>query len=194
MHTGLAVSGPSRHHRGIPAACLFAGLLATLLGCGTQAPNVALPGQPGHVEVARVKAVRPSARDLVIAAYEGYWRATNEALASRDAARARAIIAGFVPAHAAPALVRGFRAIWRRDEIGYGSPVFHITSVTVTRLGRAAVHDCLDLSRTGFANQQTGQVVGGPGSSHDLLITTLALEHGRWLVTGAIPVGQTCRY
>jgi hypothetical protein len=103
-------------------------------------------------------------------------------------------MAGYVPANAAPALVRGFRAIWRRDEIGYGSPVFHIMSVTITSRGRAAVHDCVDLSRTGFANTQTGHPIGGPGSSHDFLITTLALEHGRWLVTGAIAVGQTCTY
>jgi len=130
----------------------------------------------------------------VIAAYKGYWRATNEALASRDAARASAIIARYVPASSAPALVRGFRAIWRRGETGYGSPVFHIIGVTIAGRGQAAVHDCVDLSRTGFANELTGEVVGGRGSSHDLMITTLSLEHGRWLVTGAIPVGQTCSY
>ncbi len=196
MHTDTVISGRGRRGRrsGLPAAFFFAGLLAVLLGCGTQAANVALLNKPGHVRVDRVTVARPSARELVIAAYESYWRATNEALASRDAARARAIIAGHVPARAVPSLVRGMRAIWRRDEIGYGSPVFHIMSVTITGRGRAAVHDCVDLSRMGFANQQTGQVVGAPGSSHDFLITTLALEHGRWLITGAIPVGQTCAY
>jgi hypothetical protein len=204
MRTGTVIARRGRQRGGLAAACIVAVLLGPLLGCGTQAANVALPskpgpgkpgpGRPGHVRVDRVRGVMPSARRLVIAAYEGYWRATNEALASRDAARARAILAGHVPAGAAPALVRGFRAIWRRNEIGYGSPVFHIMSVTITGYGRAAVHDCVDLSRTGFANPQTGHPVGGHGSSHDFLITTLALEQGRWLVTGAIPVGQTCGY
>jgi hypothetical protein len=167
---------------------------AALTGCGTGAAHVALPVKPGHVHLAGAKAAPPSARDLVVAAYEGYWRATSEALASRDPARASAIMASYVPGAAIPALVKGLKAIWARDEIGYGSPVSHILSVKITGRGTAAVHDCVDLSHTGFQNQQTGQVVGGFGQSHDFLITTLALEHGRWLVTGAIPVVQTCAY
>jgi hypothetical protein len=56
------------------------------------------------------------------------------------------------------------------------------------------VHDCIDLSRTGFQNRKTGVIVGGLGQSHDYLITTLAREHGRWVVTGAIPVVRSCAY
>jgi hypothetical protein len=173
---------------------LAAAAATALTGCGTGAADVALPAKPGHVHLAGAKAAQPSARDLVVAAYEGYWRATTEALASHDPARARAIMASYVPGGAIPDLVKGLRAIWARNEIGYGSPVFHILSVKITGRGTAAVHDCVDLSHTGFQNQQTGQVVGGFGQSHDFLITTLALEHGRWLVTGAIPVVQTCAY
>jgi len=199
---------PGRNmRRGLVTACLSAGLTAgltaALTGCGTRAANVALPGKRGHVRVAgatasrppsfKPSASRPSARALVIAAYEAYWRATNDALASRDVTKARTIMAGHVPASSIPALVRGMRAIWRRDEIGYGSPVFHIISVKLTGPGRAAVHDCIDLSHTGFANQQTGQMVGGYGH-RDFLITTLALEDGQWLVTGAIAVVQRCSY
>jgi len=190
--------------RGLVTACLSAGLTAALTGCGTRAANVALPGNRGYVRVAgatasmpsasRPSASRPSARDLVIAAYEAYWRATNDALASRDVTKARTIMAGHVPASSIPALVKGMRAIWRRGEIGHGSPVFHIISVKLTGPGSAAVHDCIDLSHTGFANQQTGQMVGGYGQSRDFLITTLALEDGRWLVTGAIAVVQRCSY
>lgn len=204
MHKGTVGSGRNRRCGGLAAACFFGVLLAALPGCGTRPANVALPdkpwpskpgvARPWHIRVGRAAAIRPSARELVVAAYEGYWRATNEALASRDAARASAIIAGYVPAGAVPALVRGFRAIWHRDEIGYGTPVLHIMSVAITGRGRAAVHDCVDLSHTGFANLQTGHVVGRPGSPHDFLITMLVLEHGRWQVTGAIPVGQTCTY
>lgn len=176
------------------AVGLTASLAAALTGCGTRAADVALPARPAHLHLAGARAAPPSTRDLVVAAYEGYWRATNEALASRDPAKARAIMAGYVPGSAIPALVKGLTAMWRQDEIGYGSPVFHIMSVKITGRGTAAVHDCVDLSHTGFQNQQTGQVVGGLGQSHDFLITTLALEHGRWLVTGAIPVVQTCAY
>ena len=194
MHAVTAVAGRSRQFGGLLAACLSAGLVAVLTGCGTRAANVALPDKPRDVQVAGAKAARPSARDLVIAVYEGYWRATSKALASRDASKARAIMAGYVPASAIPALVKGLKAIWLRNEIGYGSPVFHILSVKLTGRGTAAVRDCVDLSHIGLANRQTGQVVGGFGQSHDFLVTTLALGHGRWLVTGAIPVVQTCSY
>jgi hypothetical protein len=175
----------------------LAGLAALLAGCGTQAAApVALPAKSGsgHVRPASQKAVTPSEHDQVVAAYEGYWRATSAALASRDPRKASAIMTGYVPAHAIPALVRGLKTIWRRNEIGYGSPVFHILAVKITGHGTAAVHDCVDLSHTGFQNQQTGQIVGGFGQSHDFMITTLARERGRWLVTGAIPVVHSCAY
>jgi hypothetical protein len=137
---------------------------------------------------------RPSPRDRVIAAYEGYWRGTEEALATHDPARARTIMAGYVPRRMIGALVRGLKALWRQGEVGYGSPVFHIMSVKITGIGTAAVHDCLDLSHAGFENQQTGQIVGGFGQSHDFMITTLARLRGRWLVTGAMPVVATCAF
>ena len=179
------------------AACLPVGLalvLAGLAGCGADAAVVSLPAKPGQVRSAGPATPRPSPRDLVIAAYEGYWRATDEALASHDPARARTIMAGYVPRHVLSALVRGLKALWRQGEVGYGSPAFHIMSVKITGSGTAAVHDCLDLSHAGFENQQTGQIVGVFGQSHDFMITTLAREHGRWLVTGAMPVVQTCAY
>ena len=175
----------------------LAGLVAFLVGCGTQAAApVALPAKSGggHVQPARAKAVTPSERDQVVAAYEGYWRATSAALASRDPQKASAIMADYVPGHAIPALVRGLKSIWGRDEVGYGSPVFHILAIKITGHGTAAVHDCVDLSHTGFQNQQTGQIVGGLGQSHDFMITTLVRERGRWLVTGAIPVVHSCAY
>jgi hypothetical protein len=200
MRTGkVHAGGGGRCSRKLTARLLaavagLAGPAGLLAGCGTQAANVSLPAQPGHVRPAAVKAVAPAARDEVVAAYEGYWRATNEALTSRDAAKATAIMAGYVPGSAIPALVQGLKAIWRRHEIGYGSPVFHILSVTITGHGTAAVHDCVDLSHTGFQNQQTGRVVGGFGQSHDFMITTLVRQRGRWLVTGAIPVVLSCKH
>ncbi len=194
--SGLGRSEPGRRrlYGRLVAGGLSAGLAAVLAGCGARAADVPLPNKPAHLHLAGAKAVRPTPRNLVVAAYEGYWRATNEALASRDPAKARTIMAGYVPSSAIPALVKGLTVLWQRDEIGYGSPVFHIMTVKVTGRGTAAVHACVDLSHTGFQNQQTGQIVGGFGQSHDFLITTLAFEHGRWLVTGAIPVVQTCAY
>jgi len=204
MHAVTVVRGRSRLPGALLAACLQAGLVAALSGCGTWAANVALPDKPGHVQAAGAQAAgareasgqpaAPSARDLVIAAYEGYWRAMSEALAARDASKAWAIMAGYVPPSALPGLVKGLKGIWQRNEIGYGSPVFHIMSVKVTSRRTAAIHDCVDFSHMSLANQQTGQVIGGSGQSHDLLITTLTLEHGRWLVTGAIPVVHPCSY
>jgi hypothetical protein len=199
MQTVTAGAGRSRRRGSLVVlACLSAGLTAALTavlaGCGTRAATVALPDKPRHVQVAGAKASRPFARDLVVKAYEGYWRATNEALASRDASKARAVMTGYVRASSIPALVKGLQAIWRRDETGYGSPALHIMSVKLTGPGTAAVRDCIDLSHTALANQQTGEVVGSFGQSHEFLITTLALEHGRWLVTGAIAVVKRCSY
>lgn len=188
---------------GTPAGrwLLVAGLLVTVLavglalpGCGARAAKVALPGKAARAHRVRGKAAPASPRGLVLAGYEGYWHATSEALASGNAARARAILAGYVPSHAVPALVRGLQRLWRRHETGFGYPVFHILSVTTTGPRTAVVHDCLDLSHSGFQNEQTGQVVGGFGQSREFVITTLALEHGRWLVTGAIPVVRSCEY
>lgn len=194
MQTGRVVARRGRRRgRGL-AAVLLAGCTAGLAGCGAPAADVALPAKPGHIRPAVAQAARPTQRDQVVAAYEGYWRATGAALASRDPVKARVAMAGYVPRSAIAALVGGLRAIWRRDEIGYGSPVFHILSVTITGHGTAAVHDCLDLSHTGFQNQQTGQIVGGFGQSHDFMITTLVRQRGRWLITGAIPVVQSCAY
>ncbi|MGN6678518.1 MAG: hypothetical protein ACTHKL_12210 [Streptosporangiaceae bacterium] len=176
------------------AAVALAGLAVVLTSCGTQTNHVALPVKASHVQVAGTKAVAPTKRAQVVAAYEGYWHATSAALASRDPVKAGAIMVGYVPGGAIPALVRGLKTIWRRDEIGYGNPVFHILKVAITGRTTAAVHDCVDLSHTGFQNQQTGQVVGGFGQSHDFMITTLVRRNGRWLVTGAIPVEQSCAY
>lgn len=190
--TFVADPAPSRPRR---LAALSLALFATVLtGCGAQAADVSLPVKPRSVQASGAKALAPTERATVVAAYEGYWRATSAALASRDPAKAGVIMAGYVPRNAIPGLIRGLKAIWRRDEIGYGRPVFHILDVKITGSATAAVHDCLDLSHTGFQNQQTGQIVGGFGQSHDFMITTLVRRHGRWLVTGAIPVVQACQY
>lgn len=178
---------------GLATVILMCGLVVALAACGSRA-DVALPKRPPHAQLARIVPPTLSARQLVILAYESYWQATNEAINSRNASGAAAALTDYVPASAIPALVSGMRVLWRRDEVAFGGPVFHIIGVKMTSAQTAAVHDCIDLSHTGFQNRKTGQVIGGLGQSHDYLITTLAREHGRWLVTGAIPVVQSCAY
>src|SRR5258708_18875035 len=98
MQTVTTVPGRSRRRSTFIVACLSAALVAALTGCAAGAANVVLPDKPGHVQVTGAKPARPSARDLLIAAYEDYWRATNEALAPRDASKGTAIMAGAAPA------------------------------------------------------------------------------------------------
>jgi hypothetical protein len=137
---------------------------------------------------------RSRCRRRRLTAYEGYWQATNQAIDSRDTATAKSILTSYVPGSAISGLITGMRLLWRRGEMAFGAPVFHIVSVKMTGARTAAVHDCIDLSHTGFQNRKTGVIVGGLGQSHDYLITTLAREHGRWVVTGAIPVVRSCAY
>jgi hypothetical protein len=179
--------------RGLATGFLLCGLAAAVAACGSRA-DVALPEKPAHAQLARAAPAPSSVRQLVITAYEGYWLATNQAVNSRSAATAKTVLTAYVPGSVVPALVNGMRVLWRRDEVAFGAPVFHIMSVKMTGARTAAVHDCIDLSHTGFQNRKTGQIIGGLGQSHDYLITTLALERGRWLVKGAIPVVQSCAY
>src|SRR5258707_10561237 len=75
MQTVTTVPGRSRRRSTFIVACLSAALVAALTGCAAGAANVVLPDKPGHVQVTGAKPARPSARDLLIAAYEDYWRA-----------------------------------------------------------------------------------------------------------------------
>jgi hypothetical protein len=180
--------------RGLATAGLLGGLVVAVAACGSSQAQVTLPKKVPHARLAPVAPASPSERQLVIAAYEGYWQATNQAINSREPVTAKSILTSYVPRSAISGLITGMKVLWGRDEVAFGEPVFHIVSVKMTGTRTAAVHDCIDLSHTGFQNRRTGAIVGGLGQSHDYLITTLALEHGRWLITGAIPVVQSCAY
>src|SRR5258708_11823057 len=97
MQTVTTVPGRSRRRSTFIVACLSAALVAALTGCAAGAANVVLPDKPGHVQVTGAKPARPSARDLLIAAYEDYWPAARQARASPDARQATAIIGGPPP-------------------------------------------------------------------------------------------------
>ena len=191
-----AASGlPRRVANRRPAAACLAGLAGSVLavtGCGGQA-SVALPHKaapPAGVPVA-VTGPLLTVREQVIAAYAGYWQALGQALDTQNAGRARAILAGYVPAASIPSLISSFEADWAQGEIQYGSPVPHIISVHITG-SQAAVHDCADFSNAGVQDARTGQVVGGLGNPHVNLISTLVLTHGRWLVSNQVPVELSC--
>jgi hypothetical protein len=184
----------SSTRRIVLAVAVIAGLTGTLAGCGSGPAKVPLPARPPHVTVAAAAPARPSARQRVLDAYRGYWAATSRAVDSRSPARARAILAGYIPSGAIGGLIRGLRSLWRNDETSYGNPVLHIISVTVSPRGTAVVHDCVDMSHAGLADRRTGQIVGGLGQSNENLITKLVLRHGRWLVAGENPVIRACSY
>ncbi len=190
MHRNKRLAG-----QGLAAAILGAGLVVMVAACGSGQADVALPKKPSsHTRLTGAAPAPPSVRQVVVAAYEGYWTATNQAINSRSLSTARAVLAPHVPASSVAELISGMKVLWQRGEMAYGAPVFHIMSVKLTGKDTAAVHDCVDLSHTGFQDRKTGAIVGGLGQSHDYLITTLARQHGLWLVTGAIPVVQPCKY
>src|SRR5258708_34067629 len=89
MQTVTTVPGRSRRRSTFIVACLSAAFVVALTGCAAGAANVVLPDKPSHVQVAGAKPARPSARDLLIAAYEGYWRADNETVPSPRRRQAR---------------------------------------------------------------------------------------------------------
>jgi hypothetical protein len=169
----------------------MAALMLAASGCGGQA-SVALPHKSAPPAVpAAVTDPALTVRQQVIAAYTGYWQALGQALDTQSAARARAILAQYVPGSGIGSLLSSFEADWAQGEIQYGSPVPHIMSVQVAG-GHAAVHDCADFSNAGVQDASTGQVVGSLGSPHVNLISTLVLARGRWLVSNQVPVELSC--
>src|SRR5258706_12452252 len=77
MQTVTTVPGRSRRRSTFIVACLSAALVAALTGCAAGAANAVLPAKPGHGQGPGRKPARPSARDLLMAAYEDYWRGAN---------------------------------------------------------------------------------------------------------------------
>jgi hypothetical protein len=132
-----------------------------------------------------------SPQQQVVAAYTGYWQALGQALDTRNAGRAGAILALYAASASIPSLINGFRTDWARGEIQYGGPVSHILSVQITG-GHAAVHDCADFSHAGVQSASTGQVIGSLGDSRVNMISTLVRTHGRWLVSNQVPVVSPC--
>ena len=177
-----------------PAAWVLGvmGLASAVAGCGGQQavdlPQKAAAQQDAPAAVSHAP-ITP--RQQVVAAYMGYWQALGQALDTRSAPQARAILARHVPPASIPSLVSGFESDWARGEIQYGSPVPHIQSVQIDG-SHAAVHDCADFSHAGLQDASTGQVIGSLGDSRVNMISTLVRSHGRWLVSNQVPVVVPC--
>jgi hypothetical protein len=168
-------------------------LTLAVTGCGGQQTAVALPHKSAGRAALPAELADPSLspRQQVVAAYTGYWQALGQALDTRSAGRARAILALYAAPASIPSLISGFQTDWARDEIQYGGPVSHILSVQITG-GHAAVHDCADFSHAGVQSARTGQVIGSLGNSRVNMISTLVRARGRWLVSNQVPVVSPC--
>jgi hypothetical protein len=180
---GPALSCPGRRPcAALPLAAVAAGALMLSAGCSAGQATVALPRKPSATSAAAKAAPPPlTPRQQVIAAYTAYTLALPAAESTQSAARARAMMAPYLSPTAIAALLRAFRAVWKKGEVSYGAPATHVVRVTVT--GRTAiVDDCSNDSHTGLEDARTGQPVTPAGPSRVNLVTRLTQVHGRWLI------------
>jgi hypothetical protein len=165
---------------------------AAVAGCGAAQAPVALPPRAAAHSPAPAVVVRPSARQEVISAYTAYWQATGAATDAGQAARARAILGPYLPPSSLPAMIAALRQDWAAHAVTDGSPVLHITAVSVSK-ATATVSDCVDLSHAGLRDARTGRVFphsfGSPRASY---FASLVRHGGRWLVSNLVPVVAPC--
>jgi hypothetical protein len=182
----------SSGRRRTPGSALPLILALAVTGCAAQ-PTAALPAKSRQMTApAALSGQTPSARQQVIAAYTGYWKAFAAAMSAQNAARARAIMAPYEPASAVAQTIKADRRVWAAHETAYGSAVPHILDVRLTG-NRALVHDCLDLSHFGAQNMRTGRVVPESfGLPHLNFYVTVIRAGVRWLVTNMQPVEVPC--
>jgi hypothetical protein len=135
---------------------------------------------------------RPTVRQQVVSAYTAYWQATAAATDAGRAARARAVLAPYQPPGSLPDMIAALRQDWAAHAVTDGSPVLHITAVSVGQ-GTATVSDCVDLSHAGLRDARTGQVFprsfGSPRASY---FASLVRRGGHWLVSNLVPVVAPC--
>jgi hypothetical protein len=165
---------------------------AAVAGCGSAQAPVALPPRAAAHSPAQAAMARPTVRQQVVAAYTAYWQATAAATDAGGGARARAILAPYLPPSSIPAMIAALRQDWAAHAVTDGSPVLHITAVSVGH-GTATVSDCVDLSHAGLRDARTGQVFphsfGSPRASY---FASLVRRGGHWLVSNLVPVVAPC--
>jgi hypothetical protein len=183
---------PCRAGARLALAAAAPALALAAAGCAGQA-SVPLPPKAAAVlrSPAQV-ADQVSPRQQVMAAYAGYWQASDAAVNAGSAGPARRILAPYVPATAIPDLIAALRQDWDTHSVIDGNPVLHIVSVKV-RQRRATVHDCVDLSHAGLKNARTGAVLPHSfGNARANYYANLVLRGGRWLVSNIVPVVASC--
>jgi hypothetical protein len=183
-------SGPGR--RRLILAALAGALALVAAGCASQAsvrlPPRAVARAPARLQVAD----RPGPRQQVMAAYEGYWQASGDAVNAGNARLADRVLARYVAAAAIPGMIAALRQDWESHAVVDGHPILHILSVQV-RASRATVHDCVDLSQAGLKDARTGQALPQSfGSARANYYASLVLQDGRWLVSNIVPVVAPC--
>jgi hypothetical protein len=163
-------------------------------GCGSQSSSVPLPARASSTPTTPVALAgsAPTARQVVSAAYRGYWQAYAAAMTSANAVRARVIMAPYEAPATIPELIRSLKLVWAAHDIAYGGAVTHVKSVQITGR-RALIHDCLDLSHFGVVDQRTGRVVPDSFGLPNLdYYVSLVLSGGRWRVSNMQPVEVPC--
>jgi hypothetical protein len=185
-------AGPGSAARLAPAA-LTAALALAAAGCTGGQASVRLPPKTSVRSPAPLQlADRPGPRQQVMAAYAGYWQASDDAVNAGNPRLARRILAPYVPATAIPGLIAALRQDWDSHSVADGNPVLHILSVQV-RKSRATVHDCVDLSHAGLKNARTGLALPHSfGSARANYYASLVLRGGSWLVSNLVPVVAPC--
>jgi hypothetical protein len=162
--------------------------------CGRQATVVNLPAHPETATAAPAALAGPSLtpRQQVAHAYRAYWLAYAAAMTAGRAGRARRILAPYEAGSGMAEMIKSLRKVWAAHDIAYGGAVTHIKGVRVTGR-RALLHDCLDLSRFGVLNKNTGRIVPGsfglPGQD---FYVSLELSGGHWRVSNMQPVEVPC--
>jgi hypothetical protein len=166
-----------------------------LAACGGQ-PSARLPARATPVSAPSPSSSpspaqspsRPPNRRAAIAAYLAIWPAHQRAERSRNAAKARAILAPYATNGYARSLVGQMRGAWGHHEVAAGRVTDHIlhAGLGTSRSGQvfAIIADCQDASRYGLAHPGRSRriIPGTAGPRHAYLSASLTFSGGHWRV------------
>ena len=168
--------------------------LSCAIACTTPQRETPIPLKPTAVQTS-ANSSKPSERQQVIAEYTGYTRALTPADDSRNPATVRVLLQPYVGPSAVRGWIRTFARLWRLHEIAYGTPIFRIFYVGVSR-DRALVRACENTTADGLRNYLTDQIVPGSnlsGSVHLYQVTVLHRADGHWYIAMQTTVDLPCK-
>ncbi|WP_347602059.1 hypothetical protein [Acrocarpospora sp. B8E8] len=125
--------------------------------------------------------------------YASYWPASAMAATSTPA-KAREILAPFVSGRFLDVQVQRIGEYQARNQEPWGQPVVHVTDVTLGPGFTASLHDCMDASRAGLADDGTHQLIPETlGSSDTHMAADLKRgRDGRWRITSIVQLDAPC--